>query len=130
MDAEGVERVVVAEHRLDLGDHEVAEHSGDQSDEHGGHGLDESGGRGDRHQSGDGAGDSAQHAGLAVANPFGTRPSERGGRGAKCVATKALVARLPAASALPALKPNQPTHSRQAPMKLSTRLCGGMGSLG
>src|SRR5438270_301191 len=43
---------------------------------------------------------------------------------AKCVATNALVARLPAASALPALNPNQPTHSRQAPMKLRTTLCG------
>src|SRR5262249_9914259 len=41
---------------------------------------------------------------------------------AKCVATKALVARLPELSALPALKPNQPTHSRQAPTKLITRL--------
>src|SRR5512142_267755 len=49
---------------------------------------------------------------------------------ARCVATKALVARLPALSALPALKPNQPTHSRQAPMKLSTTLCGGMASCG
>src|SRR5579872_2737252 len=49
---------------------------------------------------------------------------------AKCVATNALVARLPEPKALPALKPNQPTQSRQAPMKLSTTLCGGMGSLG
>src|SRR5215475_14698548 len=40
------------------------------------------------------------------------------------VATKALVARLPAASALPALNPNQPTHNRHAPMKLSTTLWG------
>src|SRR5712664_658603 len=48
----------------------------------------------------------------------------------KCVATNALVARLLAASALPALNPNQPTHSKQAPMKLSTRLCGGIGCLG
>ena len=46
----------------------------------------------------------------------------------KCVATKALVASAEAASALPALNPNQPTHSRQAPMKLMTRLCGFMGS--
>jgi len=38
----------------------------------------------------------------------------------KWVLTKALVARELAASALPALKPNQPTHKRQAPMKLST----------
>src|SRR5215469_17487351 len=49
---------------------------------------------------------------------------------AKCVATKALVARLPAPNALPALNPNQPTHNRQAPIKLSTTLCGGMGCLG
>src|SRR5580698_2237584 len=49
---------------------------------------------------------------------------------AKCVATKALVARLPAASALPALKPNHPTHNKHAPMKLSTTLCGRMGSSG
>src|ERR1035441_8462103 len=48
----------------------------------------------------------------------------------KCVATNALVARLEAARALPALKPNQPTHSRQAPMKLMTRLCGFMSSCG
>src|SRR5581483_982575 len=41
---------------------------------------------------------------------------------AKWVATKALVARLPAARALPALKPNQPTQSRHAPMKLKTTL--------
>src|SRR5260370_13187711 len=45
---------------------------------------------------------------------------------AKCVATKALVARLLAVSALPALNPNHPTHSNQAPMKPRTRLCGGI----
>src|ERR1039457_4706881 len=45
-------------------------------------------------------------------------------------ATNALVARLPADNALPALNPNHPTHSRQAPMKLSTTLCGGMFCLG
>src|ERR1051326_8661739 len=49
---------------------------------------------------------------------------------AKCVATNALVARLPALRALPALKPNHPTQSRHAPMKLSTMLCGGMGLCG
>src|SRR5579871_6277718 len=48
----------------------------------------------------------------------------------KCVATKALLARLEAASALPALNPNQPTHSRHAPIKLITRLCGFIESLG
>src|SRR6185369_3623491 len=39
---------------------------------------------------------------------------------AKCVLTNALVARAPDDNALPALKPNQPTQRRQAPMKLST----------
>src|SRR5271166_1450117 len=34
-----------------------------------------------------------------------------------------------AAVADPALKPNQPTHSREAPVTLSTRLCGGIGSV-
>src|SRR5262249_3938311 len=48
----------------------------------------------------------------------------------KCVATKALRAKPPAPSALPALKPNHPTQSRHAPMKLSTTLCGGIGSFG
>src|SRR5215813_10383229 len=48
----------------------------------------------------------------------------------KCVATNALDARPLAASALPALNPNHPTQSKHAPMKLSTRLCGGIGCLG
>src|SRR3954462_887188 len=43
---------------------------------------------------------------------------------AKCVVTKALVASDEAARALPALNPNQPTHNRQAPTVLNTRLCG------
>src|SRR5580658_6265613 len=49
---------------------------------------------------------------------------------AKCVATKALVASDDAASADPALNPNQPTHSRHAPMVESTMLCGRIGSFG
>src|SRR5262245_48845928 len=49
---------------------------------------------------------------------------------AKCVATNAVVASPFEASALPALNPNHPTHNRHAPMKLSTRLCGGIGSFG
>src|SRR5712671_3905891 len=49
---------------------------------------------------------------------------------AKCVATNALVASEFDASALPALNPNHPTHNKQAPIKLSTRLCGGIGCLG
>src|SRR5246127_5782664 len=34
-----------------------------------------------------------------------------------------------AAAAEPALNPNQPTHSSEAPITLSTRLCGGIGSV-
>ena len=32
---------------------------------------------------------------------------------------------MPAVTAEPALKPNQPTHSSEAPMMVSTTLCGG-----
>src|ERR1051326_946663 len=49
---------------------------------------------------------------------------------AKCVATNALVASAFDASALPALNPNHPTHSKHAPIKLNTMLCGGIGCLG
>src|ERR1700682_4540704 len=50
--------------------------------------------------------------------------------GAECVAPKARDARKPAATALPPLNPNQPTHSKQAPITLSTTLCGRMDSSG
>jgi hypothetical protein len=42
---------------------------------------------------------------------------------------KASEAELPASSADPALKPNQPTHSSEAPIMVSGRLCAGMASL-
>src|SRR5947207_14458402 len=48
---------------------------------------------------------------------------------AKWVQPKALLARPVAAQALPPLKPNQPTHSRHAPIVDSTTLCGGMAVL-
>ncbi len=48
---------------------------------------------------------------------------------AKCVAQNALAASSLAANALPALKPNQPTHNIVAPIAVYVRLCGGMGSL-
>src|ERR1700730_562120 len=47
-----------------------------------------------------------------------------------CVATNADTARPFAASALPALTPNRPTHSSPAPMTDSGRLCGTIGSRG
>src|ERR1700734_2948509 len=48
----------------------------------------------------------------------------------KWVATNAEVASVPADKADPALNPNQPTQSRQAPIKLSTTECGGIGTFG
>src|SRR6202011_5553049 len=70
----------------------------------------------------------------ALARPFlihsATIQLSAAAAAAKCVATNALVAKGLEASALPALKPNHPTHSRQAPIKLSTKLCGGIGCLG
>src|SRR4051812_16898636 len=47
---------------------------------------------------------------------------------AMCVTTNALTARPFAWSADPALKPNQPTHSKDAPMTVNGRLCGAVGS--
>ena len=46
-----------------------------------------------------------------------------------CVTVMAMPACMPAVTAEPALKPNQPTHSSEAPMKVSTMLCGGPVSL-
>ena len=45
------------------------------------------------------------------------------------VLMKANTAELPASSAEPALKPNQPTHSSAAPTMVSGKLCGAMASL-
>src|SRR5262249_25640208 len=70
----------------------------------------------------------------ALARPFLTHSAKlqltAAAAAPKCVATNALEASPFEASALPALKPNQPTHSKQAPVKLNTRLCGGMGCFG
>src|SRR6185312_9084730 len=46
-----------------------------------------------------------------------------------CVTVIAMPACMLAVTAEPALKPNQPTHSSEAPMKVSTMLCGGPISL-
>ena len=48
---------------------------------------------------------------------------------ASVVVVKALAATPSAATALPALKPYQPTHSMPVPTMVSTRLCGSEGAL-
>ena len=45
------------------------------------------------------------------------------------VTSMAMPACMPAVTAEPALKPNQPTHSSEAPMKVSIMLCPGPLSL-
>ena len=47
-----------------------------------------------------------------------------------CVTAMAIPATPSAASWLPALKPNQPTHSIEAPTTVSTRLFGAIGVSG
>ncbi len=47
-----------------------------------------------------------------------------------CVTSMAMPAAPLAASALPALKPNQPTQSSDAPMTVIVRLCGGIAVVG
>src|SRR5215831_4202082 len=47
---------------------------------------------------------------------------------AKVVVVKAFAATTSAATALPALKPYQPTHNMPVPTMQRTRLCGGIGS--
>src|SRR6201985_382431 len=42
-----------------------------------------------------------------------------------CVTSMAMPACIPAVTAEPALKPNQPNHNSAAPMKVSTMLCAG-----
>src|SRR3954447_24251947 len=47
---------------------------------------------------------------------------------ARCVTVKALEASPPAASALPALKPNQPNQRIEAPITTMVMSCGSIGS--
>ncbi len=47
-----------------------------------------------------------------------------------CVTSIAMPAAPSDATALPALNPNQPTHSMHAPVTVIGRLCGGMGVSG
>src|SRR5712692_11903630 len=48
---------------------------------------------------------------------------------ARVVVVNALAAMTSAATALPALKPYQPTHNMPVPIMHKTMLCGGIGSL-
>src|SRR5215467_7185168 len=75
VDAEGIERVVVAEARLDLRHHQIAEHTGNKAYEESGHWSDKPRCRSNGYQPGNGPGDRAQSAGLAIAQPLSRTPS-------------------------------------------------------
>ena len=93
--------------------------------------ADEARRRRDGAEAGDHAGDDAEHRRLAVAHPFDA-PSRRARRRTRRCASSsiAMPAEPLAASALPALKPNQPTHSMPAPVTVIVRLCGGIAVCG
>jgi hypothetical protein len=82
VDAEGVERVVVAEPwfltRVTM---KEAEDAGDEADQQARHGLDEARGWGDGDQAGDGSGDGSEGGGLAVVDPLGDGPADGCGGG-------------------------------------------------
>ncbi|OQB96371.1 MAG: hypothetical protein BWX86_00802 [Verrucomicrobia bacterium ADurb.Bin122] len=76
VDAEGIERIVIAEFPFEHIAREEGRGAGGESDADGAAGGDEATGRGDRREAGDGAGAEAEHAGLAVAQVFEGRPHE------------------------------------------------------
>ena len=92
--------------------------------------LDEAGGGRDADETGDGARGGAEDGGLAGVQLLGERPSTRSAAAAAmCVFRNAEPARPLAASAEPALKPNQPNHRMPAPSTVSGRLLGCISSL-
>ena len=88
--------------------------------------IDEARGRRDRDQAGDRAGDDAEHARLPWPIHSANIQASAAAAVAIWVAAIAMPARPSAATAEPALKPNQPTQSSEAPITDRTRLCGAM----
>src|SRR5215469_13867932 len=80
MDTESIERIVIAKPRLDLGYHEIAEHSRHHSDGQSRHRSNKTGCRRDGDESGNRSGNRAQRANLAVAHPLCPRPSDHRSR--------------------------------------------------
>ena len=78
----------------------------------------------DDDQAGDGARAEAEHRRLAARHPLERRPDAAATAVARVVAVNAFAAMPSAATALPALKPYQPTHSMPVPTMVRTRLCG------
>ena len=127
MDADDVERVVEAQLVLQSDGQRTDDASESANDDRADRG-DRGAGRGDGDQAGDDARCGAEGGGMAVADPLGDQPAKEAAAVATMVFTQTTEAVLPAASAEPALKPNQPNHSRPAPSMTRVRLCGRIGS--
>ena len=124
-----VERVVVAEPELQA-DREVADRARDEPDGDRRHAADEAGARRDRDEAGDRARRGAERggvAGLAAARRSASRASPAAA--ATNVFRNACAATPFAASAEPALNPNQPNHRMPVPSSVSGSECGGIGVL-
>ena len=131
MNAEHVQRIVVAKSRFEFRDGQITDDARDQPDAKCRRHADKSGRRRDGGQSRDHARRRAEHAGFAFEISIPSQVQLNAAAAAeKWVAANALVASAPAFNALPALKPNQPTHNSPAPISESTTLCGIIGSRG
>ena len=81
MDAKGVERVIVAEHRFHLGAGQIWHGAGKHTDDDRAGRVHEAGGRCDHDQPGDRAGTKTQNRGVAAEQFFDHAPRERGDSG-------------------------------------------------
>ena len=93
VDAERVERIVVAERRLELAAGKAADQAGDEAHDQRGHRINKAGGRRDAHQPGDQRRSGAEHGRLAAREPLVAGPGHAPAAAAKCVVAKALDAR-------------------------------------
>ena len=92
--------------------------------------ADEARRRRDRDQARDGARGDPQHRRLALDHPLGEHPRQRGDGGGELASRPSPCRRgRRRRRREPALKPNQPTHSSDAPISVSVRLCGAIASL-
>ena len=81
MDAEHVERVVVAEALFQRGAGEIADRPGGHADQRAVPRQHEARGRSDRAEAGDRAGNQPEHRRLAALRPFQAAPDDRAGAG-------------------------------------------------
>src|SRR5258708_6214307 len=129
MHANDIERVVVAEARLHS-HRGVANHSGNSANNDRGNRTDVAGRRVIATRPATAPLAAPSTVGLPVFSHSAITHESVAAEAPRWVATKAETASPLAAKALPALKPNHPNHRRPAPVIVSVRLCGTIGSRG